>query len=180
MKYTPRTAAAALALALVSAQAVADVRYDFTALSSLPIDGYRYTGSFSVVLTDFVSDFANISAAAMLSCSSSPSPVVAGCVGAQFNPNLSGNDQIAFLARSLSPNTAYNAIYYYFADGAFAAPGTYASQVLGPSQAATLRVISLPAVPEPAAAALFISGLMALRLVHRQRASALGRALRAV
>ena len=165
-----------LVSALLGPQAMAEVRYDFTAHSSFPSGGYSYTGSFSVVVADFISGYAQILWPAMLTCSSSPSPVLQGCLGATFDsgPPSSG-DSIAFRVRVLDPNAVYADVYYYFADGAFATPGTHASQILGPRQAATLVVSSISAVPEPAAAVLLIPGMLMLAAISRRRNATLRR-----
>ncbi|MBN8505077.1 MAG: hypothetical protein J0L58_11405 [Burkholderiales bacterium] len=61
-------AAAATATLLASGSASADVRYDFTALSSFVFNSEMFSGSFSVVLPDFVTENTTVPVGSLLSC----------------------------------------------------------------------------------------------------------------
>jgi hypothetical protein len=173
MKHRRQTAAAAILLGMVSTQVHADVRYDFTALTSIPVDGHIYTGSFSFLAPDFITAYTEVLPPAMLNCWSSPSPGIAGCVGAILDTRLSGNDAIEFRVRAVTPNIEWIGLYYYFADGALSRPGSYTSVLPGAQQSGQLVVTATSAVPELPMSSLLIPGLLALTTMVRRNGPAL-------
>ena len=166
-----KASVAMAALMLSTAQVNADVRYDFTALSSIPFEGYSYTGAFSVVVPTFISNYTNIPVSALLNCSALTTTGPVDCLDPSFEFPQVGYDVIGFGAHAIvplgeSPNLL---IYYYFSAGAFNSPGTYFSQIYGAEQAGTLVVSVVPTVPEPTSGALLIvGGIACLGFIRKQ------------
>lgn len=160
----------AASLSLATGLAFADVRYDFTATSSIAFQGETYTGSFSFVTPDFIVTDTTVPATSLLqrAVESSTGPVP--CSESAFMFNLSpGYDTVGFGIYA-SDATPFVKIFYYFLDGAFSTPGLHASQLLGADQAGTLTVSLLSPVPEMASwayTALGLAGLLAM--VRRTR-----------
>lgn len=161
--------AGALAGAVVAAHA--DVRYDFTALSTIEDDSFQvYSGSFTFVTSDFVHDYTELSPSQLVSCSVvTASGTPASCGTQQFWPAGSGIaddwDTIGFGTSTSEIPEQWH--YFYFPAQAFTATGVYASGLLGAQQSGTLTV---SAVPEAAVWAQLAAGLAAVgSLVRRRR-----------
>lgn len=159
-------AAAAVAALMASGAATAQVRYDFTAFSSFDFDGEMFSGSFSVVLPDFVTATTSVPVDSLLSCTVVASPAAPANCGQQgFRFDVSpGTTTIAFgVSTELNPGTS---IFYYFDGAAFSTPGTYDSLLFGSDQAGQLTV---GVVPEPGQWALLALGLAAVGVATRRR-----------
>lgn len=159
-----RIAVAALVGAAVPASA--QVSYDFTAFSSIPVNGETFSGSFSVNLPDFVTGNTTVPLAAMSSCTVDVSPAAtASCRQALFLFDISP----PLVTISFDVETQANVgtgIYYYFESDAFGSVGTHESVLLGRDQAGRLVVT---AVPEPAQWAMLALGFGVLGLAARRR-----------
>jgi len=172
MKLTKHTLLVIIALLLGTGAASANVRYDFTALSSFAFEGLTYSGAFSVEVPDFVSADTTIPVPSLLACSAMSSSGPVDCFSQSFYFNVAaGYDTVGFgvVAPTVPPQSPNLQIYYYFPEGAFSAPGTYSSQIFGADQAATLVVSLVPGVPEPATWAYAAAGLFCLQRVLRKR-----------
>ena len=170
MKLDIKMSVVMAALLLSTYKVNANVRYDFTALSSLPFEGYSYTGSFSVVVPSFISSFTTIPVSTLLHCSALTSSGSINCFDPSFEFFQVGYDAIGFgvhaiVAPGESPNLRN---YYYFKGGAFSTPGAYSS-FFGADQAGTLVVSVVPTVSEPAAGTLAILGVAAVLTVIRKQ-----------
>lgn len=163
---------AAAGLSFAAGTACADVRYDFTATSSVPFDGISYTGSFSVVVPDFIATETMIPVASMTQCAVMSSSGPAPCSDANFQFNLSPGYETVGFGVYLNENAPRLEIEYYFVNGAFSTPGVHASDLLGPSQAGTLTVTVVPEAASGAYAALGLAGLLAAVRRSRSKRSA--------
>lgn len=173
-------AAAALGLATIAlaAPASALVRYEFTALSSFPINGEAYSGGFTYTSPDFITSFRTVQPADLVNATLIGS--VSGALpieASEFLPNFFGGDAVGF---GFQPG---GVIYYYFPLGAFIQPGTYKTIVFGDDQAGRLVVTDLGGgngggvVPEPASWAMLIAGFgLVGGAIRRRRATAIANA----
>ena len=154
--------------------AEASVLYEFTAKSSFPAGNggggtattlsaasETYTGSFSFVVPTFVVPDTLIAVGDLTSCS---------IVGSVFGPAVC-NDQgflnsifppFETVSLNLTSPVFTGGIFYYFNAGTFGTPGTYDTVLFGDSQAGTLVITDLDAVPEPGSLALLGAGLLAI------------------
>ena len=160
--------ASAIALAgLLALPATASpVRYDFTALSSFDIGGETFTGSFSVLASDFITSATTFQVGDLLSCSVTVSPA---------GPASCGNQEFLFgvVQDTVTVNFGVETdahpgagIFYYFDSTAFSTPGLHETTIFDTQQAGTLLVT---AVPEPATYALMALGLLAIGVSVRRR-----------
>lgn len=162
-----RSLATLLALAWAPFAASADVRYDFTALSGSASFGETAIGSFSITLPTFITATTIIPVAALTSCQANSNVGAAWCLDPWMLPTQhEGYDAVAFGWGSSINLGVHN--YYYFADGALSAYGTYAT-LNSPGQEALLVVSEVGAVPEPATALTLMAGLAGLAALRRRR-----------
>ena len=173
MKITKRALVTAITVLLAGKAANANVRYDFTALSSFPFQGSSYTGTFSVEVPDFITADTTLPVSSLLACSATSStsgPV--DCFSQSFYFDVSvGYDTVGFgvIANTVPPESPTLQIYYYFGEGSFSTPGMYTSQIFGNDQAATLVVSLVPSIPEPSTWACVAVGLFCLQRAVRRR-----------
>jgi hypothetical protein len=170
MKSLSKSAIAALFALVMAVQptpADAQVRYDFTAFSSLDIGTPpdQYSGAFSLTVPSFVVPtlagvsfpVSSLSSCSIVALSGTPT----ACGAQTFQTGFGGNGEVN-VAFGLANSTR---IFYYFAPGSFAAPGTYDTVLFGASQAGRL-VVSV--VPELSTWAMMALGLAAAGTVVTQ------------
>jgi hypothetical protein len=152
-------ASAALAAIVGATPASALIRYDFTALSSFVFDdpAGSVMGGWTYIAPTYVVGDADIPLADLVSCTAVSSLGPTSCTDQFFfaSPAFGQADTVAigFGTTNVEP-------LYYFADGAFSAPGTYNTTLFGTDQQGILVVTDLGkgTVPEPASWALMIVG----------------------
>jgi hypothetical protein len=153
---------------LVASRALAvPVVYEFAALSSI----FGVTGSFTFTAPDFITSNVNVPAASLDVCIvTSPSGNVCGEM--QFFADSSllegGSDNHDAIGFTATDGSIAATAFYYFANGAFGALGSYASVLLGPEQAGLLTVRAATA-PEPAPIALLAIALAMAASCRRRR-----------
>lgn len=161
--------AATAALTLPARSASAQVRYDFTALSSFDFNGEMFSGAFSVELPSLVTGNTLIPASSLSSCSVVPFPsAVAACGSQGFRFDIApGYTTITFgVLTDLNPGTS---IFYYFDATAFSTLGTHETVIFGTDQAGRLVVTDLATVPEPGTFAMLVAGLGLVAVVANRR-----------
>ena len=162
-KHSP---AFALVLALLfscfASIAHASVIYDFSADSSI----FGVTGSFTYTAPDFVTSNKDVPAAALDTCTSP-----AGTCGTmQFFADSSGLTGGTDLYDAIGFTVDLSTAFYYFADGIFSTPGSFATVLFGEEQAGRLTIREgANNVPEPAPLALISIGLVALYIARRRQ-----------
>lgn len=156
-------------LAVLSSAADAAVRYDFTALTAYEFDGETVSGSFSLVVPDFISADSDFAASALESCAVSMTPSVPVTCGNQVFSLSQDPTHATVEFGSLSTAIGDLHTYYYFDQGAFGAVGTYSSELLGDAQEGTLTVSEVSSVPEPANLAMLLAGGLGLVAFGRRR-----------
>jgi len=138
----------------------AGVVYDFTAESSF----FGGTGSFRYTAPDFITSNTDVPAASLDSCASP-----AGTCGTmQFFADSSvltggGPDLYDAIGFTVDLSTAF----YYFDNGIFSTPGSFATVLFGEQQAGRLTVSESGNVPEPAPLALISIALVALCIARK-------------
>jgi len=166
---------AVIAAALVSQTVLADVQYSFTALSSTDFNGESFTGSFSVVVPDFITANTTIPVASLSSCSAVSSLGPASCIDQNFYPHFGTgpfNDALAFgVSSAATPNVNF---YYYFDEGDFGQLGTFQTNSVLSNQTGTLTIT---AVPEASTWAMMAVGLVCMAVLVRRRTPFLARHL---
>jgi hypothetical protein len=144
-------------------------RYDFTALSSLPIgpSTEMITGSFSYISANPITTKTSVTVPQVTNCSAVSSLGNAICLGGIFTPG--SNDLVQFDVQTAANGPT--SVYYYFASNSFDTPGSYKTVTFGAEQAGTLTVTRLGSstVPEPQTWALTIAGLGAIVVMQRKR-----------
>ena len=156
--------------------ASAAVRYTFTVFSGPEQNGEHINGGgFSLTVPSFVTGDPSFSAASLTNCSVSTNmqPTGGTCMG--MEQDFYSNPVRDYLG--FGTDTTLNPLtwsYYNFVSGAFSAPGTYAS-VPTPGYGTGQMLVELvadvdtPAVPEPAAWAMMLSGLAMVGGAMRRR-----------
>lgn len=169
MKFPQKACIAAIMLVASGSAAEATVRYEFTALSSRPVEFLNgpetVTGSFTLVVPDFIVPTQVFQPAALVSCTATGS--------------VSGDlpcEAIAFTTQPPFATVQFTVfgenINYFFSTNTFGETGSFDSVVLT-DQRATLVITDLPGVsgpiPEPATWALMIAGFGAVGGALRRR-----------
>ena len=176
-KFMVRAGLAGVALAL-AAPSQAAIRYDFTAFSSFPNAYFEFgappeivTGSFSVITPTYINSARSIAPGALTAFSANGSLTGALTAGPQIFQPSGGNEDSIIFGFVGGPFNFQASAAYYFADGAFSAPGTYDTVLFGQDQAGRLVVTNLggPGVPEPASWAMLIAGFGLMGAVQRRR-----------
>jgi hypothetical protein len=173
--FFARAGVAALLAGLSATAASAVVRYEFTAFSTFPNAFFVFgaapetiSGGFTIEVPTYIGADTTFAPADLLSFSATGSLTGALTAGSQAF-TLSGSFEDSVIFRFVGgPNSFEAGAAYYFADGAFSAPGTYDTVLFGPDQAGRLVVTNMggngggggggPVVPEPATWAMMIAG----------------------
>ncbi len=187
-----RAGVAAVLAGLSATAASAVVRYEFTAFSTFPTAYFEFgavpetvTGAFTIDVPTFIGADSTFAPADLLSFSATGSLTGALTAGSQTF-TLSGNSADGVIFRFVGgPNSFQSGAGFYFADGAFSAPGTYGTVLFGSAQAGRLVVTNMagggggsggggggggrPVVPEPATWAMMIAGFGLVGGVMRRR-----------
>jgi hypothetical protein len=185
--FFARAGVAALLAGLAATAASAAVRYEFTAYSTFPSAFFVFganpesvTGSFTVEVPSYIGADTTFAPADLVSFSATGSLTGVLTAGSQAF-TLSGDFEDSVTFRFVGGPDSFEAgAAYYFADGAFSAPGTYDTVLFGSDQAGRLVVTDLggngggggggPVVPEPATWTMLIAGFgLVGGMLRRQR-----------
>lgn len=93
------------------------------------------------------------------------------CTAVFFPPDLAGYFEDTLAIETLAPGGFASQSFFYFATGAFSAPGVYADAFFGDGRG-RMTVSGAPTVPEPSTWALLIGGFGLAGAALRRRQSA--------
>ena len=155
----------------------AEIRYDFTAISALPFNGYpqwgEVTGSFTYYSPTFLAPTAStpiaVQASDLASCAATSSLEGSFACGSQgfqyYTPTPSGGPYDVVLFGFLPQEPTFPYLFYYFDPSAFTTLGDHYTVVFGADQEGELVVSG--SVPELSTWALTFVGFAGLAAARR-------------